>query len=130
MIPIFHFLNLNSCRVTGLQPNRAPGPDGSTYERSRVDDDTLRRAFVSVLELVHHWAVVPSVWRSAGVRLSHKTGAEDGFTSYRHISLALLWVGGRFERRLLKRVLPHVNRALMRAKLVSDGVLKPIFYLR
>ena len=32
-----------------------------TYELYRVDDDTLRRALLSLLELVRHWAVVPSV---------------------------------------------------------------------
>eukprot|EP00439_Symbiodinium_sp_Y106_P028743 s4698_g3.t1 len=91
-----------------LPPNRAPGPDGLTYELYRVEDDTLRRALLSFLELVRHWAVVPSVWRSAVVTPLHKTGAEDEFTNYRPISL--LCCGLKvFERLLLRRLLPHVN---------------------
>ena len=41
----------------------------------------------SFFELVHCWAVVPSVWRSAVVTPLHKTGAEDEFSNYRPISL-------------------------------------------
>ena len=91
-----------------LPANRAPGPDGLTYELYRIDDGTMRNALLSFFELVRCWAVVPSVWRSAVVTPLHKTGAEDEFTNYRPISL--LCCGLKvFERLLLTRLLPHVN---------------------
>ena len=91
-----------------LPANRAPGPDGLTYELFRVDDDALRSALLALFELVRYWAVVPSSWRSATVTPLHKSGAADEFTNYRPISLlsCALKVS---ERLLLKRLHPRLN---------------------
>ena len=70
-----------------LPADRAPGPDGLTYEVLRVDDDALQSALLALFELVRYWAVVPSSWRAATVTPLHKSGPADDFTNYRPISL-------------------------------------------
>ena len=54
-----------------LPANRAPGPDGLTYELLRVDDAVLRSALLCLFELIRYWAVVPSVWKTAVVKPLH-----------------------------------------------------------
>ena len=90
-----------------LPANRAPGPDGLTYEVFRVDDDLFRSALLCFFELVRSWAIVPSVWRTAVIKPLHKSGSAEEFTNYRPISLLCCSLK-IFERLLLKRLLPHV----------------------
>ena len=91
-----------------LPADRAPGPDGLTYEVLRVDDDALQSALLALFELVRYWAVVPSSWRAATVRPLHKSGPADEFTNYRPISL-LSCAPKVFERLLLKGLHPRVD---------------------
>ena len=60
-----------------LPANRAPGPDGLTYEVFCVDDDVFRAALLCFFELVRSWATVPSVWQTAVIKPLHKSGSVE-----------------------------------------------------
>ena len=53
-----------------LPANRAPGPDGLTYEVFRVDDDIFRAALLCFFELVRSWAITCRHQTVTQVRLS------------------------------------------------------------
>ena len=106
-----------------LPANRAPGPDGLTYEVFRVDDDIFRAALLCFFELVRSWAIVPSVWRTAVIKPLHKSGSAEEFTNYRPISLLCCNLK-IFERLVLKRLLPHIARKLMKLRRAFVGVPK------
>ena len=97
--------------LSQLPLHRAAGPDGLPYDVFVVDDDCLRAALLTFFELVRHWTVVPSIWRSARVRPLHKSGPVDEFNNYRPISLLCCSLK-IFERLLLARVLPQVDPQL------------------
>eukprot|EP00439_Symbiodinium_sp_Y106_P008157 s9111_g1.t1 len=93
--------------LSQLPLHRAAGPDGLPYEVFVVDDECLRAAMLTFLQLVRYWAVVPSIWRSARVRPLHKSGPVDEFNNYRPISLLCCSLK-IIERLLLARLLPTV----------------------
>ena len=97
--------------LSQLPSHRAPGPDGLPYEFFAVKDDVLSSALLTFFELVRHWAVVPSIWRSARVSPLHKGGPADDFNNYRPISLLCCSLK-IFERLLLARLLPRVDPQL------------------
>ena len=97
--------------LSQLPSHRAPGPDGLPYELFSVPDVNLAAALLAFFELVRHWAVVPTIWRSARVSPLHKTGAADDFNNYRPISLLCCSLK-IFERLLLARLLPVVDPQL------------------
>ena len=70
--------------LSQLPLHRAAGPDGLPYDVFVVDDDCLRAALLTFFELVRHWTVVPSIWRSARERPLHKSAQYGCSASYRN----------------------------------------------
>ena len=85
-------------------------PQGLPYELFSVPDVNLA-ALLAFFELVRHWAIIPTIWRSARVSPLHKTGAADDFNNYRPMSLLRCSLK-IIERLLLARLLPSVDPQL------------------
>ena len=98
--------------LSQLPSHRTPGPDGLPYEPFSVPDVNLASAVLAFFELVRHWAVVPTIWRSARVSPLHKTGVADDFNNYRPISLLRCSLKILERLLLLARLLPMVDPQL------------------